>query len=1517
MRKNDTQDIAKELLNTFNGLMDTIQSLLMILKVCKADDINAIPLVDMINVNEHYDDGDYDKGIKSIDEKLYHYTNLLDITKAETVEAVIDEVTDVVEYFQIDKRVILFSILDAYAFGEPALVEKVDFAGKIVDNINRLRVEYDNSKNDVTQKYKKEFQNRLNKISNIVPNKLEESIISGNFDEIRNVIQSDNTLKSMQYSDVEIMGIRYFFISMLESKSKVLETDYAETGKRLFLLQGNKNNIAEQYLLKAIYNGDFSLFNYLMELYIIENKLDTAKKLYLAWQEDLSDNRQAKKAYINAVLKSPNENLDKDIIEYYVESVDFLSNQPEKLRENIECTIKDAKVLDKLKSFIEVFKEQNKVLRVPFYESILLYDHKLRGFVNDTKFLYKRGFNQSTVKRMQSIYDKFDFNRGTDLKNTIERVISFIGLNDNVAMTLYRLLLAAGTICEVNKEQSATFNFFVDLFKKDHSANENWPILNKKIDATLTANLIEDYKNNKDVESISEFILKNYESFISWYDEDEVHKILTGNGRFTKADKEIILLAARKSNVYGLEKYYSEPGQSRYNNDAWIRDVRKNIAKENKLHNVLTKIKVDEDNLDIIFREIGSNEICLSSKIRSWLKEASYSIGMNARILEVYHSMQSKMSVSTDRVQYLCQLYIDALKGNYFPESYEESVVQFCKKMSKNRYAFVCLCYLYAQNGNKQLSDTICYLLCNDQERCTFTQDLNDELYALNKEDKDFLEIFIGVVEHESIEDVEEHISNIRKLFIEYPNKKVDLDKKFEKILLIEANRGNDTNSLSQSDIFELLCYKYDSEDVNLIWDRIKGFVLALSNDAKKALAILIIKHDLKNLKRGDRLHSVSSKFIEDGAFCKILKDYKSIRVLKEDYKRYEDGFNLISKAVIDPKNRESMIYICSVLSRINKIYDDGQEGLWATDNIKSNVDNLLNEFKNNNNDWQDVKKHLELLLQNECDVLSRQPRLEVNIFDSNRVLVVDGKAYIYGAVRNKGNCVARNLVLRAELNNDELIQQYTMIELKPDNVGYFEIVCNGVEEAPYNFAGRITYDFENQKSFNDFEFDIQLVKSTDGFVEGEDYSTQPVTFKCNKNGTDVYSENFYGRKTETRKLRSLVKGEDFCNYRSAIIFGERRTGKTTLLSYLNKYIKCCCQNAISIKVDAQSRNTIQDVFVIQVLKSIKFEYVENKVLNVDVKAWEQLLSKWEKNDESDKDINLQELKEFYIELFNVTKMGLVLLIDEFDSLLKKLSETSSKISIDALFTTIISMIEDEGCREVIHFVFCGSNELEHISNTGSNRQQLFQKLGENKLQVGVLTQEDINNLLKSNKEWKYTQESLDMMWHYTEGAVFYVKLLANKVIEFAGKRKRNKIYPYDVTDNISKILNDTNFNQFKEWYYGDESNHETLVVNAIQLKSNEKGKYVSLDEINNMIISAERINNIDLESSIRKLMNYHIIEKHKDSKKYRFEMELCRQYFRTMDSDGVKEPDLEPKFEVREEYMVAVNNDEIVDSYF
>ena len=103
-------------------------------------------------------------------------------------------------------------------------------------------------------------------------------------------------------------------------------------------------------------------------------------------------------------------------------------------------------------------------------------------------------------------------------------------------------------------------------------------------------------------------------------------------------------------------------------------------------------------------------------------------------------------------------------------------------------------------------------------------------------------------MEHESIEDVEEHISNIRKLFIEYPNKKVDLDKKFEKILLIEANRGNDTNSLSQSDIFELLCYKYDSEDVNLIWDRIKGFVLALSNDAKKALAILIIKHDLKNL---------------------------------------------------------------------------------------------------------------------------------------------------------------------------------------------------------------------------------------------------------------------------------------------------------------------------------------------------------------------------------------------------------------------------------------------------------------------------------------------------------------------------------------------------------------------------------------------------------------------------------------------------------------------------------------------
>ena len=483
------------------------------------------------------------------------------------------------------------------------------------------------------------------------------------------------------------------------------------------------------------------------------------------------------------------------------------------------------------------------------------------------------------------------------------------------------------------------------------------------------------------------------------------------------------------------------------------------------------------------------------------------------------------------------------------------------------------------------------------------------------------------------------------------------------------------------------------------------------------------------------------------------------------------------------------------------------------------------------------------------------------------------------------------------------------MRELKPDNVGYFQIVCDGVDEAPYAFEATITYEFKNQKSyyeFNDCNIMVQKASSESYLKENNKYSTDAVRFELNDNGTDVIGKGFFGRKSETRKLRSLVKGKDFVDCSSAIIYGERRTGKTTLLSYLHKYIGSCCNNAISIKFDAMDRKTIKEVFVTGVLREIRFEYLNDKRLDIDIDEWNKLEYKWNNKADFNGDISLADLKEFYIELFNVTQIGLMVLIDEFDAFLKDLPETGSNISIDALFRAMISMIEDERCRSVVHFVFCGSNELEHIANTGSNRQQLFQKLAENKIVVGVLTQDDTNSLLTSIKDWEYTADALEMMWHYTEGAVFYVKLLANKVIEFAAdKRKRNKIYPYDVVDNVSKILDETNFRQFNEWYGFDESNYEKQVVNAIQLKSNEKGKYVSYDEINSIISNG----NIDLEASIKKLMNYHIIKKHKDSKKYRFDLELLRQYFRTMDSDGIKEPDLEPKFELNSTSLDTISD--------
>lgn len=613
-----------------------------------------------------------------------------------------------------------------------------------------------------------------------------------------------------------------------------------------------------------------------------------------------------------------------------------------------------------------------------------------------------------------------------------------------------------------------------------------------------------------------------------------------------------------------------------------------------------------------------------------------------------------------------------------------------------------------------------------------------------------------------------------------------------------------------------------------------------------------------------------------------LLREGGSIRALAKGCAEHRAAFRKLQSMLTDPAAVRDLGIITDQLENLDRVfalYDDTQ-----STTLVHALDEAAERLRTVNAlSLADSKGQLQRLIRAERNRLARRAFLEVRIQNQGSQ---PRQGFLYGIVTNQGTVAAEELTLQVSCGENAGSPPYTLARLQPGGKAVFEI--------PYS----LSQDKESLKCAAEL-----TGRSGDGIVSARAVAELPIgetsgssllfnTYSTDRTGKFVYNpetgrvenDKFFGRTVETARLRELVSGEDFSGFHSAVVYGVRRTGKTSLLEYFGAYVRGAKPDCLCIRVDVQlTDETVRGVFVDGVLKADAVRAALEESADR-----ERFLERWSGGEEVDP----AGLRDFFRELKEQTGRGLILIIDEIDRLFKRLMDDHLEGLLNSLLKSVSGILDDAACRELVHLVLCGSNWLMYYAAVGHDMQQLFHRLGDYKLSVGRLPKEDVLALLKSAGV-DYTPEALEMIWEYTGGLVWFVKLLGNAAIRRAKSRNRAWIYPADVFYSLPEVLCDRNCEQFYEGCVAGSL--ERQLIDLMQSLACRKDMYLSLESLCQKLEKTPG----EVEQALNGLIRFDIVQRSPaNPDMVRFCLDIYRRYFRTVHSAYKRIPEEPAVFE-------------------
>ncbi len=284
-----------------------------------------------------------------------------------------------------------------------------------------------------------------------------------------------------------------------------------------------------------------------------------------------------------------------------------------------------------------------------------------------------------------------------------------------------------------------------------------------------------------------------------------------------------------------------------------------------------------------------------------------------------------------------------------------------------------------------------------------------------------------------------------------------------------------------------------------------------------------------------------------------------------------------------------------------------------------------------------------------------------------------------------------------------------------------------------------------------------------------------------------------------------------------SIIYGPSRVGKSSLLKYISNFLAVDYKNnqgafsSSNKKTDVlyvishrenyhklpESEDEKMTFLFLEPIKTSLMSIIETDMIdsedkdgaNISRESAEQIIKFLDK---SEKELSLEKKIKTISKVLSNNNAEIWVLIDEFQQVVEKWSITQS-----VQFREFCKQLKES--VDNIRYVLCGADELVKLM---INRDPVMVMYKEKTRAIGQFTERDKHDffdMLRDTMIWgnnghPYTQEALDYIFTYTGGNAMYGKLIGNRVIgaiEAGEFNNRKKIYPYDVSSVVAKMLSE------------------------------------------------------------------------------------------------------------------------------
>ena len=340
----------------------------------------------------------------------------------------------------------------------------------------------------------------------------------------------------------------------------------------------------------------------------------------------------------------------------------------------------------------------------------------------------------------------------------------------------------------------------------------------------------------------------------------------------------------------------------------------------------------------------------------------------------------------------------------------------------------------------------------------------------------------------------------------------------------------------------------------------------------------------------------------------------------------------------------------------------------------------------------------------------------------------------------------------------------------------------------------------------------------------------------------------FFGRDETILRLKQILIDHDDS---LIILYGQRRTGKSCLMKYIQKK-KIFEPNLAVIFTDMQGLSSEQR-FYESVLSQIQAITQANQQINIDVNSF----------DDFSDSLNT---------LLQRVSTGILIMIDELECINNKHFKYTSISGGHEFLQRIRSLIQH---TPLVKFALAGTDGLRAMINDYHN--PLF-KAGR-ALHIAFLHSQDARNLITKPlaDTVSYTEEAITLIQDATFNHPYFIQCICQRLIDILNENERYLITDIDVKQAIDD-LQKTETDMFEYvWEITNQTEHITLSIIAQEIKGRT---WISIDQIEKILADNNyQIQGDILDTSIKKLIQKDIVLESNSGLEYTIPIGLLRTW--------------------------------------